>query len=40
MGESFYDFLRNQQDLSKKELDIEISVGNDFIFMIKKFLVM
>ena len=28
--ESFYDFLNNQQDLSKKELDIEVPVGNDF----------
>ena len=35
-GESFYDFLRNQQDLSKKELDIEISVGNDFDFYVKE----
>ena len=38
MGESFYDFLRNQQDLSKKELDIEISVGNDFDFYVKEIL--
>ena len=38
MGESFYDFLRNQQDLSKKELDIEISVGNDFYFYDKEIL--
>ena len=37
-GESFYDFLRNQQDLSKKELDIEISVGNDFDFYVKEIL--
>ena len=35
-GESFYDFLRNQQDLSKKELDVEISVGNDFDFYVKE----
>ena len=37
-GESFYDFLRNQQDLSKKELDIEISVGSDFDFYAKEIL--
>ena len=37
-GESFYNFLRNQQDLSKKELDIEISVGNDFDFYVKEIL--
>ena len=37
-GESFYDFLRNQQDLSKKELDIEISVGNNFYFYVKEIL--
>ena len=29
-GESFYDFLNNQQDFSKKELDIDIPIGNDF----------
>ena len=37
-GESFYDFLRNQEDLSKKELGIEISVGNDFDFYVKEIL--
>ena len=37
-GESFFDFLRNQQDLSKKELDIEISVRNDFYFYVKEIL--
>ena len=31
-------FLRNQQDLIKKELDIEISVGNDFYFYVKEIL--
>ena len=36
-GESFDDFLRNQ-GLSKKELDIEISVGNDFDFYVKEIL--
>ena len=29
-GESFYDFLNNQQDLSKKEPDINIPIGSDF----------
>ena len=29
-SESFYDFLNNQQDLTKKELDIDIPVSNDF----------
>ena len=29
-GENFYNFLNNQQDLSKKELDIDIPIGNDF----------
>ena len=29
-SESFYDFLNNQQDLSKKELEISVPVGNDF----------
>ena len=38
MGASFYDFLRNQQDLSKKELDTEISVGSDFCFYVKEIL--
>ena len=29
-NESFYDFLNNQQDLNKKELDINLPIGNDF----------
>ena len=29
-SKSFYDFLNNQQDLTKKELDIDIPVSNDF----------
>ena len=29
-SESFYDFLNNQQDVTKKELDIDIPVSNDF----------
>ena len=28
--ESFYDFLNNQQDLTKKELEINLPIGNDF----------
>ena len=37
-GESFYDFLNNQQDLSKKELDIDIPIGNDFIIYVREIL--
>ena len=37
-GESFYDFLNNQQDLSKKELDINIPIGNDFNIYVREIL--
>ena len=37
-GESFYDFLNNQQDLSKKELDINILIGNDFNIYVREVL--
>ena len=36
--ESFYDFLNNQQDLSRKELDIEVPVGNDFNTYVREIL--
>ena len=38
MSESFYDFLNNQQDLSKKELDIDIPIGNDFNIYVREIL--
>ena len=38
MSESFYDFLNNQQDLSKKELDINIPIGNDFNIYVREIL--
>ena len=37
-NESFYDFLNNQQDLDKKELDISIPVGNDFNIYVREIL--
>ena len=37
-GESFYDFLNNQQDLSKKELDIDIPIANDFNIYVREIL--
>ena len=37
-GESFYDFLNNQRDLSKKELDINILIGNDFKIYVREVL--
>ena len=37
-NESFYDFLNNQQDLNKKELDITIPIGNDFNVYVREIL--
>ena len=37
-GESFYDFLNNQQDLSRKERDIDIPIGNDFNIYVREIL--
>ena len=37
-NESFYDFLNNQQDLTKKELEIDIAVGNDFSTYVREIL--
>ena len=37
-NESFYDFLNNQQDLNKKELDITIPIGNDFSVYVREIL--
>ena len=37
-NESLYDFLNNQQDLSKKELEIDIPVGNDFSEYVREIL--
>ena len=37
-NESFYDFLSNQQDLNKKELEIEIPIGNDFSVYVREIL--
>ena len=38
MSESFYDFLNNQQDLTKSELDIDLPVGNDFSVYVREIL--
>ena len=37
-NESFYDFLDNQQDLNKKELEITVPVGNDFNVYVREIL--
>ena len=37
-GESLYDFLNLQQDIKKKELKIEIPVGNDFGVYVREIL--
>ena len=37
-NESFYDFLNNQQDLNKKELEINIPIGNDFSGYVREIL--
>ena len=37
-NESFYDFLNNQQDLTKKELDINLPIGNDFNVYVREIL--
>ena len=37
-NESFYDFLNNQQDLNKKELDITIPISNDFNVYVREIL--
>lgn len=37
-GESLYDFLNLQQDIKKKELKIEIPVGNDFSVYVREIL--
>ena len=37
-NESFYDFLNNQQDLNKKELEINIPIGNDFSVYVREIL--
>ena len=37
-SESFYEFFNNQQDLTKKELDIEVPVGNDFNVYVREIL--
>ena len=37
-SESFYDFLNNQQDLTKSELDIDLPVGNDFSVYVREIL--
>ena len=37
-NESLSDFLNNQQDLSKKELEIDIPVGNDFSEYVREIL--
>ena len=36
--ESFYEFFNNQQDLTKKELEIEVPVGNDFNVYVREIL--
>ena len=37
-SESFYDFLNNQQDLTKSELDTDLPVGNDFSVYVREIL--
>ena len=37
-SESFYDFLNNQQDLTKSELDIDLPVRNDFSVYVREIL--
>ena len=37
-SESFYNFLNNQQDLTKSELDIDLPVGNDFSVYVREIL--
>ena len=38
MGESLYDFLRAQQDLTKKILKVNVAITNDFDYYIKEVL--
>ena len=38
MGESLYDFLRAQQDLSKKILKLNVAIINDFDYYVKEVL--
>ena len=37
-NESLYDFLNNQQDLTKKELEINLPIGNDFNVYVREIL--
>ena len=37
-GESLYDFLRSQQDLTKKILEVKVPITDDFDYYVKEIL--